>query len=195
MCYLGPASLAVNGQNFSAWRVSMQLFDVMTPETTLSEKHTSLLDNVFDGQDESGAGGGIALPARSSGARSCVNRTQRDLAAYYEYMSACARVCLSSGSPRERARPYRTRSSATLALRCRMRGSPMLGELALHVRPAAASCRRPTLTASGPILAPALPEAHLPRAFILSSPATNFHTLMRSRRWKVLAVRPISSSA
>jgi DNA-binding SARP family transcriptional activator/Tfp pilus assembly protein PilF len=179
----------------SHWRVSIQLFDATTHKTTLSEKHDFRLDDVFEVQDEIGRLVVESLQSRFPlAAPKSRDRYSSDPEAYNDYMAG-----LRASTP---DRQDTLRSAAGHLSRAVERdpgfalAHATLAQVAMdmhfHFDPqptwlqqAEDHCRR-ALT-----LDPALPEAHLARAWILWSPARNFqHADAISALQEVLAARP-----
>jgi DNA-binding SARP family transcriptional activator len=179
----------------SHWRVSIQLFDATRRKLTLSEKHDFLLDDVFEVQDEIGRRVVASLRSRfpQTVAKSR-DRYSSDPQAYTEFMAGLRestpdREDTLRSSARhlslalERA-PDFALAHATLAL--------VSMDMHFHFDPqtvwlqqAEEHCGRALA------LDPALPEAHLARAWILWSPAKNFqHAEAIAALQQVLAARP-----
>jgi len=179
----------------SHWRVSIQLFDAMTHQITLSQKHDFMLDNVFEVQDEIGRRVVESLQSRSPLAvPKSRDRYSSDPEAYNEFMAGLRE---SSSDRQEMLRsaaehlsraverdPDFALAHATLAL--------VSMDMHFHFDPQRAwlqhaddNCRRALA------LDPALPEGHLARAWILWSPAKNFqHADAIAALEQVLAARP-----
>jgi serine/threonine protein kinase/Tfp pilus assembly protein PilF len=177
------------------WCVSMQVFDAMTQKTTLSEKYDFVLENVFDVQDEIGRRTVESLRKRFPPAMPNIReRYSSDAQAYNEFMAGLRE------SYAERAEIL---ESAITHLSAAVERDPEFAlahawlsyvstdmYFSFDPRPARLEeaeyhCRR-ALT-----LDPALPEAHLARAFILWSPAKNFqHLEALEALQQVLAVQP-----
>jgi serine/threonine protein kinase/Tfp pilus assembly protein PilF len=179
----------------SHWRVSIQLFDAATHKTTLSEKHDFQLDDVFEVQDEIGRRVVESLrrrfPLTVSRSR---DRYSSDPAAYNEFMAG-----LRESSP---DREETLRNAAHHLIRAVERDpefalahatlAQVSMDMHFHFDP------RPTWLKQAEdhcgralTLDPALPEAHLARAWILWSPARNFqHAEALASLQEVLAARP-----
>jgi DNA-binding SARP family transcriptional activator/Tfp pilus assembly protein PilF len=179
----------------SHWRVSIQLFDATTRQTTLSEKHDFMLDDVFEVQDEIARRVVESLESRFTlTVRKSRDRYSSDPDAYKEFMAGLRE---SSSDRQETLRsaaehlsraverdPRFALAHATLAMvsmDMHVQFDPQLTWL----KQAEEHCRR-ALT-----LDPALPEGHLARAWILWSPAKNFqHADAIAALEQVLAARP-----
>jgi serine/threonine protein kinase len=177
------------------WRVSIQLFDAMTQKITLSEKHDFTLENVFDAQDEIGRRVVQSLLSRFPPAMpKSRDRYSKDLKAYDEFMagflesyndqpetleSAIRHLSTATERDPEFALAHAWLSYVSTNMYFTFDPRPSRLEKAEH------HCRR-ALT-----LDPALPEAHLARAFILWSPAKSFqHAEAIAALDQVLAVQP-----
>jgi non-specific serine/threonine protein kinase len=179
----------------SHWRVSIQLFDSTTHKITLSEKHDFDLDNVFEVQDEIGRRVVESLHSRFPLAvpRSR-DRYSSDPEAYNEFMAGLresaadqldtlriAAKHLSSAVERD---PNFALAHATLSF-VSMNIHFQFDPQRMWLQQAEDHCRLALA------LDPALPEAHLARAWILWSPARNFqHAEAIATLEQVLAARP-----
>ena len=169
------------------WRVSMQLFDGMTQKIVFAETHDFMLENVFDVQDEIGRRVVESLRRRFPAAvPKSRDRYSSDPEAYDEFMSglresyADRRETLESAIEHlskaverdpEFALAHAWLSYVSMNMHYTFDPRPIRLEKAEH------HCHR-ALT-----LDPVLPEGHLARAFILSSPRRISSTPMPSRRW------------
>jgi DNA-binding SARP family transcriptional activator len=179
----------------SHWRVSIQLFDATTQQTTLSEKHDFILDDVFEVQDEIGRRVVESLQSRfPRAAPKSRDRYSSDPEAYNEFMAG-----LRESSP---DREDTLRNSAAHLIRAVERDpqfalahatlSQVSMDMHFHFDPqptwlqqAEDHCRQALE------LDPALPEGHMARAWILWSPAKNFqHADAIAALQEVLATRP-----
>jgi DNA-binding SARP family transcriptional activator/Tfp pilus assembly protein PilF len=179
----------------SHWRVSIHLFDAMTHQITLSEKHDFMLDDVFEVQDEIGRRVVESLQSRFPRTlpRSR-DRYSSDPVAYNEFMAALresssgrqdllqsAAAHLSQAIERD---PDFALAHATLSfvsMDMHIQFDPQRAWLQL----AEDHCHRALALDS------ALPEAHLARAWILWSPTKNFqHAEAIAELQQVLAARP-----
>ena len=179
----------------SRWRVSIQLFDATTQQTTLSEKHDFMLDDVFEVQDEIGRRVVESLQSRfPRAAPKSRDRYSSDPEAYNEFMTGLRESSPDRQETLRNAAHHLTRAierdpefalaHATLA--------QVSMDMHFHFDPqptwlqlADDHCRRALA------LDPALPEGHLARAWILWSPARNFqHAEAIIALQEVLAARP-----
>ena len=177
------------------WRVSIQLFDATTHRVTLSETHGFTLDSVFEVQDEIGRRVVDALQSRFPVA---VPKSRERYSSHPEAYNAFMAGLSESTSDRQdilrsaaehliRAvdlDPDFALAHATLSLV----STNMYYEFDPQhtwLLQAEDHCRRALA------LDPALPEAHLARAWILWSPAKNFqHADAISALERVLMARP-----
>src|SRR3954454_942581 len=179
----------------SHWRVSIQLFDATTQQTTLAEKHDFLLDDVFEVQDEIGRRVVDSLQSRfPAAAAKSRDRYSRNPEAYNEFMAGLRESVSGRQDLLRSAAEHLTRAvecdpefalaHATL--------SQVSMDIHFHFDPqrswlqqAEEHCRRALE------LDPSLPEGHLARAWILWSPAKNFqHADAITALDQVLAARP-----
>ena len=177
------------------WRVSIQLFDAMTQNITLSEKHDFKLESVFDAQDEIGRRVVESLLRRFPPAMpKSRDRYSTDLKAYDEFMagllesyndqpeileSAIRHLSIATERDPGFALAHAWLSYVSMNIYFSFDPRPDRLEKAEH------HCRRALM------LDPVLPEAHLARAFILWSPAKSFqHAEAIAALDQVLAVQP-----
>jgi DNA-binding SARP family transcriptional activator/Tfp pilus assembly protein PilF len=179
----------------SQWRVSLQLFDSVTQQITLSEKHDFALDDVFEVQDQIGRRVVESLQARfPTTVRRSRERYSSHPDAYRDYMSGLRESTPDREETLRSAAEHLSRAverdpgfalaHATLAL--------VAMDMHFHfdqhhqwLQQAEHHCQRALA------LDPALPEGHLARAWILWSPAKNFqHAAAIAALQQVLAARP-----
>ena len=177
------------------WRVSMHLFDAMAQKSVSSETHDFVLDNVFEVQDEIGRQVVESLRRRFPPAvPTSRDRYSSDADAYGEFMAglrdsyadgpdklADAIEHLSAAVARDPdfALAHAWLSYVLTNMHFSFDPRPARLEQAEHY------CRRALM------LDPALPEAHLARAFLLWSPAKGFQHLEALDALRhVLAVQP-----
>jgi non-specific serine/threonine protein kinase len=177
------------------WRVSIHLFDAMTQKSISSEQHDFDLDNVFDVQDEIGRQVVESLRKRfPTTAPKSRDRYSSDPDAYNEFMaglresysdrpetleSAIQHLSATIERDPEFALAHAWLSYVSTSMFYSFDPRPTRLEKAEY------HCRR-ALT-----LDPALPEGHLARAFLLSSPAKNFqYADALEALEQVLAVQP-----
>jgi eukaryotic-like serine/threonine-protein kinase len=160
------------------WRVSLQLFDSSTERVVLAEKHDFRLESAFEVQDEIGQRVVEALHSRFSlGVATTRERYSSDPEAYGTFMagyresfaddaetlrSAVQHLSSSVKLDPEFALAHATLSHVAMILYFTFDPQHHWLEMAEH------HCQRAVT------LDPALPEAHLARAWILWSPAKNF---------------------
>jgi DNA-binding SARP family transcriptional activator len=177
------------------WRVSIQLFDATRRKITLSEKHDFLLDDVFEVQDEIGRRVVASLQSRfPQTITKSRDRYSSDPQAYNDFMTGLQEstpdredALRSSAQHLSRALkrdPDFALAHATLAL-VAMDMHFLFDPEPVWLQQAEEHCGRALA------LDPALPEAHLARAWILWSPAKNFqHAEAITALQLVLAARP-----
>jgi TolB-like protein len=163
------------------WRVSLQLFDAMAQKISFAETHDFVLESVFEVQDEIGRRVVESLRRRfPAGAPTSRERYSSDPHAYGEFMaglgesyadrpevldSAIQHFSVAVGRDPEFALAHAWLSYVLTTMHFSHDPRPARLEQAEH------HCRRALA------LAPALPEAHVARAYILWSPAKNFQHL------------------
>ncbi|HTG83255.1 MAG TPA: BTAD domain-containing putative transcriptional regulator, partial [Gemmatimonadales bacterium] len=177
------------------WRVSVQLYDAMTHQTTLSEKHDFNLDDVFEVQDEIGRRVVGSLQSRFTLAPpKSRDRYSNDPEAYNEFIAGLresfpdrqdllrsAAQHLSRAVERDPEFALAHASLSQVSMDMHFHFDPQRTWLQL----AEDHCRRALA------LDPLLPEGHLARAWILWSPAKNFqHVEAIAALEQVLAARP-----
>jgi non-specific serine/threonine protein kinase len=177
------------------WRVSMHLFDAMTQKSISSEQHDFVLESVFDVQDEIGRQVVDSLRKRFPPAvPKSRDRYSSDPEAYNEYMaglrdsysdrpdtleSAVDHLSAAVERDPEFALAHAWLSFVSINVHFEFDPRPIRLEKAEH------HCQRALM------LDPALPEAHLARAWILWSPPKGFqHADAIAALEQVLAVQP-----
>ena len=177
------------------WRVSIHLFDAMLQKSISSEQHDFVMDSVFDVQDEIGRKVVESLRKRFPPAvPKSRDRYSSDRRAYDEFMaglresasdqpdtleSAIARLSTAVERDPDFALAHAWLSYVLTSVYFTFDPRPLRLEKAEH------HCRRALM------LDPALPEAHLARAFILWSPAKGFqHVEALEALQQVLTVQP-----
>jgi len=177
------------------WRVSLHLFDAMMQKNISSEQHDFIMDNVFDVQDEIGRQVVESLRKRFPPAvPRNRDRYSSDAIAYNEFMtglrenysdtpemldSAIGHLSAAVERDPDFALAHAWLSFASMDMHFQFDSRAIRLEKAEH------HCQRALL------LDPALPEAHLARAWILWSPAKGFqHAEAIAALGHVLAMQP-----
>ena len=179
----------------SRWRVSIQLFDAAAERIILSEKHDFTLDSIFEVQDALGRRVVESLQRRfPSALAKSRDRYTQDREAYGEYMTGMresvaghadglrsAAAHLTAAIERDPRFALAHAALSSVAMDLHFSFDPQ--RIWLNI--AEDHCRQALA------LDPALPEAHLARAWILWSPAKNFqHMEAIAALEQVLATHP-----
>jgi TolB-like protein len=177
------------------WRVSLQLFDAATQKIAFAETHDFVLESVFEVQDEIGRRVVESLRTRfPPGAPTSRERYSSDPLAYSAFMAGLAESYADRSETLESAIGHLSAAVArdpefALAHAWLSYVLTMM-HFSHDPRPARLEqaehhCQRALA------LSPALPEAHLARAYILWSPAKSFqHLDALDALSRVVAVQP-----